>query len=188
MIEKENNLDFYKEQYIFEYERARFYDQSIQFPTTLLIVYIGGSVYSFKEYFNNGNILLCSYLDWIFLGIYIVFSISIIFTIYYMSSVFHGFTREYHFLPSLNSLKKYETDLYKYYYRYESGTYSEKRMKAKKSTLEHFNKNLKKDYIKMTSLNQIVNDKRANSFYITRSLLFINLILLIIVGIMGFLF
>lgn len=60
------NIEFYKEQYLFEHDRGKFYDKIIQYPTTLLVVLVGGVFYSFNNYFDNGLLKLTLTLDWIF--------------------------------------------------------------------------------------------------------------------------
>ncbi len=39
-----------------EHERGKFYDTVIQYPTTLLVIFIGGAFYSFNNYFDTGYI------------------------------------------------------------------------------------------------------------------------------------
>ncbi|GLB52279.1 hypothetical protein NBRC110019_13180 [Neptunitalea chrysea] len=102
--------------------------------------------------------------------------------------MFHGFTRSYQYLPLSGDLKKHELGLYKYYYKYsEKNKYKEKREDAKNKTCEKFIENLKKYYITITEVNQKINDKRADSYYLTRTFLFVNLILLIVLGVIGYL-
>jgi len=189
MTESEfKNIGFYKDQYLFEHERRKFYDRLIQFPTTLLVIFIGSTLYSFNKYFINGIEELCTKLDWIFISMFFLFAISTIITIYYLGIMFHGFTRKYEYLPFTGQLEKHEKDLYKYYYKYsKKKTFKEKREDAKNLMCEKFTKNLKKYYIKTTEINQVINDKRADSYYLTRTFLFVDLILLIILGTIGYL-
>ncbi len=176
------NKEIYKEQYLFEHDRKQFYDKLIQYPTTLLIVFIGSSLYCFNKYYPSG-IILNSILDWIFLISFILFSISVICTIWNLGIVFHGFTRKYEYLPNTDVLFKHEMKLYKYYYKYsEVIDFKKKRLKAQKETCSEFEKVLKKYYIEMTSQNQEINDHRAESYYFTRTFLFIDLVFLIIIG------
>ena len=53
------NIELYKEQYLFEHERRKFYDRLIQYPTTLLVIFIGASLYSFNKYFPKGISNFC---------------------------------------------------------------------------------------------------------------------------------
>ncbi len=182
------NIGLYKEQYLFEHERRKFYDKLIQYPTTLLVIFIGASLYSFNKYFPNGISDFCWNLDWIFTFVFGVFALSIIITIWYLGIMFHGFTRSYEYLPFTGELEKHERDLYKYFYKYsDKKKYDEKRESAKNKTCKKFTATLKKYYINTTEVNQRINDKRADSYYLTRTFLFINLILLIILTIIGYL-
>ncbi len=182
------NIEFYREQYLFEHERGKFYDKLIQYPTTLLVVFIGGTFYSFNNYFTEGIIKLYVSLDWIFLILLGLLAVFTIITIYFLAAVFHGFTRRYYYLPFTGDLLSHEKKLYKFYYKYsEKNSYQDKRVDAKKNTCRDFTKNLKQYYIELTNINQRINDKRADSYYLTRNFLFIDLILFIIIGIIGFL-
>ena len=190
MTEKSENtnIEFYREQYLFEHDRGKFYDRIIQYPTTLLIVLIGGVFYSFNNYFNNGLLKLTLTLDWIFVLLLGLFMFSTIIAIYFLAKVFHGFTRKYYYLPFTKNLLNHEKQLYKFHYKYsEKESYQDKRTEAKDNTCISFRNNLKKYYIELTDTNQRINDKRADSYYITRTFLFVDLILFIIIGIIGFL-
>jgi len=182
------DIDFYREQYLFEHERGKFYDNIIQYPTTLLIVFIGSVFYLFKNYFPTGQIQLCSVADCFFLSFLCAFATITIITIYFLASVFHGFTRKYNYLPYTEDLMNHEKILYKHHYKYsEKKSFQDKREDAQKNVCKDFSKNLKKYYIELTNINQKINDKRADLFYKTRTFLFIDLIILIIIGIIGFL-
>ncbi len=182
------NIEFYREQYLFEHERGKFYDKIIQYPTTLLVVFIGGVFYSFNNFFNNGLIEIKLTIDWIFLVFLLLFLFFTIVTIYFLAKVFHGFTRKYYYLPFTKDLLNHELQLYKFHYKYsEKESYSDKRTDAIDNTCISFSDNLKKYYIELTDTNQRINDKRADSYYLTRTFLFIDLILFIIIGIIGFL-
>ncbi len=182
------NIEFYREQYLFEHERGRFYDKIIQYPTTLLVVFIGGVFFCFNNYFDNGLLNLSLTLDWIFVIFLVLFLLSTIVAIYFLAKVFHGFTRKYYYLPFTKNLEDHEKQLYKFHYKYsEKETYQNKRTDARDSTCIGFSNNLKKYYIELTDINQRINDKRADSYYLTRTFLFLDLILLIIIGFIGFL-
>ena len=182
------NIDFYREQYLFEHERGKFYDKVIQYPTTLIIVFIGVAFYSFTNYFGQDGIKIYSCLDWIFTIVLGLFLIITIISIYFLSSVFHGFTRKYYYLPYSGELLKHEKQLYGHHYKYsDKESYKEKRIDAKTNTWNEFSNNLKKYYIELTETNQKINDKRADSYYLTRTFLFIDLIFLIVIGILGIL-
>ncbi|WP_298321247.1 hypothetical protein [uncultured Aquimarina sp.] len=189
MTESEfKNIGLYKEQYLFEHERRKFYDRLIQYPTTLLVIFIGASLYSFNKYFPNGISTFCWKSDWLFICVFGLFTITTIITIWFLGIMFHGFTRSYEYLPYTGILKKHELELYKYYYKYsEKKKYKKKREDAKNRTCEKFTKNLKEYYITTTEVNQRINDKRADSYYLTRTFLFVNLILLIVLGVIGYL-
>jgi|TARA_R100000501_G_C2613558_1_gene107565 hypothetical protein len=182
------NKEIYKEQYLFEHDRKQFYDKLIQYPTTLLIVFIGSSLYCFNKYFPDGIKELSTKLDWAFTVSFILFSISVICTIWFLGIVFHGFTRKYDYLPNTEILFKYEIDLYKYYYKISKiENYQEKRISAQQKTCEEFEKVLKTYYKNITSQNQKINDHRAESYYFTRTFLFIDLVFLVIIGSIGIL-
>ena len=184
---EQQSLEFYREQYLFEHERARFYDRLIQYPTTLLVIFVAGAFYSYSSYFGDAGMCLCTWIDWFFLIFFSLFWLSIIITIWFLATVFHGFTRKYDYLPFTGSLLKREKQLYKHNYRYsEKKDYKEKREDAIASTISDFSKDLKMYYVELTETNQIINDKRADSYYLTRTFLFIDLILLMIIGITGF--
>ena len=177
------NKEIYKEQYLFEHNRKQFYDKLIQYPTTLLIVFIGSALYCFNKYFPRGLTELNTFSDWLFTVAFILFSLSVILTIWNLGIVFHGFTRKYDYLPNTKVLFNYELSLYKYYYKYSDiKDYQEKREFAKDKTCEEFEKVLKTYYREMTSQNQEINDHRAESYYFTRTFLFIDLVFLIIIG------
>lgn len=154
----------------------------------LRLVFIGGVFYSFKNYFNNGLLKLSLTLDWIFVIFLVLFLLSTIVAIYFLAKVFHGFTRKYYYLPFTKNLVNHEKQLYRFHYKYsEKESYQDKRTDARDSTCMDFSNNLKKYYIELTDINQRINDKRADSYYLTRTFLFINLVLFIIIGFIGFL-
>ena len=106
---------------------------------------------------------------------------------YFLAITFHGFTRKYEYLPFTTNLKSHELDLYKHHYRYSDKTnFKEKRSEATECTTIDFIKTLENYYIRLTYKNQKINDKRADNYYITRTFLFVNLVLLIILGIIEF--
>jgi len=182
------NLEFYREQYLFEIERGRFYDKIIQYPTTLLIVFIGSVFYMFNYYYPKGHIQVCSIKDFLFIGLLCLFTFAIITTIYFLGSVFHGFTRLYGYLPYTGILSDHEIKLYRYYYKYsEKEKCTDKRLDAIDNGCRGFSLNLKKYYIDLTDINQRINDDRAYSYDKTRTFLLVDLMLLIIIGIIGFL-
>lgn len=186
--DKLKNIEFYKDLYLFEHERGKFYDTVIQYPTTLLVVFIGGVFYSFKNYFKIGNICICTPKDWIFITLLGLFLLSTIVTIYFLSTVFHGFTRRYNYLPFTGELLNHEKELYKFHYKYSEGTsIKEKRDDAHKNTCDGFSNNLKNYYVELTEINQKINDKRADNYYLTRTFLFIDLLLLLCIGLIGIL-
>ena len=180
-------LEFYKTQYEQENERSRYYDKIIQYPTTLIVLLIGGSVFAFNRYFTDGLIKLAGTLDWVFVTLMILFTVSIIFTTTFLFYVFHGFTRKYGALPFTLTLSEYEKQLFIYNYRYNSESSKDKRFQfAKKHTCIDFLNSLKEYYIRLTNDNQIINDKRAIFYYRTRAWLFADLILFLLIAIIGF--
>lgn len=182
------NIEFYKEQYLFEYERTRSYDNLIQFPTTLLVIFIGSAFFLLEKYFQDGFRQALTRLDWFFIIALILFSISIILTIFYLVKVFHGYNRAYEVLPFSVDLKKRELELYKHYYKSSNQkNYKKKRKKAKQLTSEMLYKELRNYYIEMTTHNQMINDKRSKFYYRTRTFLSIDLALLIVFAITGYL-
>ena len=183
MSESKLNKQIYKDQYLFEHNRKQFYDKLIQYPTTLLIVFIGSALYCFNKYFPEGIKELNSITDWVFTISFGFFTLSVIFTIWNLGTVFHGFTRKYEYLPNTRVLFDYEFSLYKFYYKTSNlKNYKEKRDFAKNRTCEEFEIVLMTYYREMTSQNQEINDHRAESYYFTRTFLFIDLVFLIIIG------
>ena len=88
MTENEyKNIEFYKNQYIFEHERRTFYDRLIQYPTTLLVIFIGASIYSLNKYFPLGFNDFCLESDWIFSIVFVLFAFSTIITIWFLGIV-----------------------------------------------------------------------------------------------------
>ena len=67
-------------------------------------------------------------------------------------------------------------------------TFEEKRTEAKILTCEKFSQDMKKYYIINAETNQRINDKRADYYYLTRTFLFIDLLLLIILSTIGYIF
>lgn len=182
------NIGLYKDQYLFEHERRKFYDRLIQYPTTLLVIFIGSALYCFNKYYPNGLDEFCIKSDWVFITVFGLFSLTTIITIWFLGIMFHGFTRKYEYLPFTGELEKHEKELYKYYYKYcKKKSFKKKREDAKNHTCQKFTLNLKKYYIGTTQTNQVINDKRADSYYLTRTFLFINLVLLIVLGTIGYL-
>ena len=178
--------EFYKDLYYKEHDRSKFYDNSIRFPATLIVIYIGAAFYSFTNYFNKG-IVVESIIDWFFILSFGLFCLCTLFTMYFLAITFHGFTRKYEYLPFTTNLKSHELDLYKHHYRYSDKTnFKEKRSEATECTTIDFIKTLENYYIRLTYKNQKINDKRADNYYITRTFLFVNLVLLIILGIIEF--
>jgi hypothetical protein len=182
------SIEFCKEQYLFEYERSKFYDTIIQFPSTLLIIFIGGVLFSFNKYFVCGLPDSIITLDWVFIISLGLFSVSTIFTIYFLYIVFHGFTRRYYYLPYLSLLAKHGYMLFKYHYRYsKKGSKDEKLIEARSNTCKSISDDLMTYYIELTDANQKINDKRADNYYLTRTFLFFDLILFVIIALIGFL-
>ena len=181
------NLEFYKCQFEQEYERSRYYDKIIQYPTTLIVFLIGGSVYAFNRYFYDGTVKLCSTLDWTFAILMALFAISIIISAFFLFYVFHGFTRKYDTLPFASSFSEYEKKLFIYYFRYNNETSRTERYEfAKNNTCHALCDSLKQYYISSTNVNQVINDKRALFYFRTRSWLFVTLILFLFLAIIGF--
>src|SRR5690606_38141595 len=131
------------------------------------------SLYCFNRYWPTG-IVVESKLDLGFAISFGLFTLSVLITIYYLSIVFHGFSRKYEFLPYAEELKKHELSLYKHFYKYgsEQGT-GLSRKDAIQKTCTKFEKDIQKYYVDLTTYNQKVNDNRANAYYLTRSYLFI---------------
>lgn len=185
MTDKERLLtEFYRDLYVSEYERMKFYDKVIQYPTTLLVIFIGVAFYSLNNYYINGQFIVQSTLDKFFMSFVILFCISIIFTILFLSRLFHGFTRRYHYLPFSMKLHEHEKELYKHYYKFSDKKSSEdKKSAAKERTCQDFCKNIRKYYIELADINQKINDKRAEAYSKTRAFLFLDLIFLIVIAI-----
>lgn len=180
------NIEFYKEQFLFEYERKKFHDRMLQYPTTLIIIFIGGVLYSYKDYFGSNQIGWESNLDRVFIILLMLFAISSSFTIYFLARIFHGMTRRYSFLPTADFIHYHEMTLYKHHYKYGSAdSKPAKRIDAQENTCLDLQRILKKYYIEMTAENQKINDKRSTNFFNTRISLFIDLILFIVIGLIA---
>jgi len=183
-----SDIDFYKNLFYYEYDRAEYYDKIIQYPTTLLIVFIGGALYSFNNHFKNGIPINFEIIDWIFLSLLLVFSISCVVTIIYLFSVFHGFTRKYGYLPYSKQLKERENDLLNFTNENKNKLGLKNDSEIIDKTKELFKQDLLQYYIELTNTNQIINDHRAQNYSNTRNLLFIDLLFFIIIGIIGLTF
>jgi hypothetical protein len=184
------NIEFYKEQYNFEHERGKYYDSLIQFPTTLLAIFIGAILFLVEKHFGGStdNLAVDSTLNLGFIIILTILGISILLTIFYLAKVFYGLARKYEYLPFTSDLKKHELQLYKYNYKYSTKTnYQEKREEAKALTCQMFYENLKNYYVDLTEKNQKINDKRAGYYFYTRTFISIDLILLIYIAIVTYL-
>jgi len=181
-------LEFYKDLYHREHERTHFYDKIIQYPTTIIIIFIGGVIYSYDKYFINGYPDNMALLDWLFVVFLSLFLIITGFTVYYLYSVFHGFSRRYSYLPTSNLLHDYEKELFKYNYKLsEELSKEEKFAEATETTCYGFSEVLKNYYIELAAFNQKINDMRADKYYLTRTYLFIDLVLFVAIAIIGFL-
>lgn len=182
-----DNIEFYYQQYLNEIERIKFYDKIIQYPTTLVVGFVGAAFYCLNDYFNS-SINVDSPTDWIFIITVIVFFICTGFVVYFLTLVFHGFTRRYRFLPFSSELANREVELYKFYLSNNKKTAKKKQKKAAiKKARKEFDKNLKEYYVNFTEVNQRINDKRAVYYYNARTFLFIDLIILIILGVVSLL-
>jgi hypothetical protein len=183
-----NNIEFYRDQYLHEIERSRFLDNIVPYPTTLIVIFIGGVVYSFSRYFSTG--LHCNYslMDIIYIVLLLLFSISTLITIFYLFTVFHGFTRKYSYLPNTTDLLDHESKILKYFYRYSEKMERPDRIKdAIQNTCENLEGSLKKYYIELADTNQRINDKRSENYFFTRTFLFIDLVLFIPITVIGLL-
>lgn len=185
---KQSCKGFYEKQYLLENTRTEFYDKAIQYPTTLIIIFIGAALYSYNKYYIENELQITTRLDYFFVILIILFSISIVVTIWYLYKVFHGFTRKYAHLPNTEDLFKYKGTLYKHYYKYSNClTYETKRNNALHNTVEEFENIIGQYYINNTSFNQKINDRRAKYYSIMRTFLFIDLSLLTFIGAIGIL-
>lgn len=185
---KHSCKDFYEKQYLLENTRTELYDKAIQYPTTLIIIFIGAALYSYNEYFNEDGIQIITRLDYLFVSLFILFSIGIVVTIWYLCKFFHGFTRKYAYLPNTEVLFRYKTTLYKHYYKYShSLDFKSKRNDALHKTGEEFENIIGQYYINNTSFNQKINDRRAEYYSIMRTFLFIDLSFLTFIGAIGIL-
>jgi hypothetical protein len=180
-------IEFYREQYHFEYERSKYYDSIIQYPTTLLVVFIGGVVYSVNRFFPNGFPNCLDAFDWVFLLLLLLFTFTVLLTVFFLYSVFHGFTRRYGYLPFTNLLSEHEKKLFKHHYKYsEKKSKYEKYNDAKGYACVDFGNLLKQYYVNLAYENQKINDDRAIYYSRTRTMLFFNIILFILIAIIGF--
>lgn len=178
--------DFYRDLYYKEHERNKFYDNSIRFPATLIVIYIGAAFYSFNNFFSEG-FLLNTNIQKFFIIAFGLFCICTLITMYYLAFTFHGFTRKYEYLPFTSNLRSHELELYKHHYKFSDKIdFKAKRIEASECTALDFVRTLENYYIQLTHKNQQINDERADNYYITRTFLFINLILLIILGTIEF--
>jgi len=184
--ELKHRAEFYRDLYDKEHDRSKFYDNSIRFPAALIVIYIGGAFYSFNSYFKQG-IILESAIQWVFVVVFVFFCLFTLITMYFLAFTFHGFTRKYEYLPFTTDLKNHELKLYKHHYKYSDKTdFKEKRIEASECATNDFIQSIENYYIHLTHKNQEINDKRADNYYLTRTFLFINLVLLIILGTIEF--
>lgn len=187
MEELKQNTEFYKSLYEKEHERSKFFDNSIRFPSTLIVLFFGGGYYAFNNFFDGGIKYPNNTLEWLFILAFGLFCLTTLIATFYLGITFHGFTRKYKYLPYATDLKKHQLNLYKHHYKYSDKTkYSEKRIDATTQTAEGFIKILGEYYADLTTINQKINDKRADNYYLTRTFLFIDLLLLIILGTIEF--
>ena len=184
---KVSDLSFYKNLYVNEMERSYYYDKIIQFPSYLLFILVGGAVYSFDTYFKNGIPETLELIDWTFLILNLLFALALILTILFLFKVFHVFTRKYDYLPYISQLREREEELLEFVVKSKTKpNMSEKDIINETKNL--FQEDLLFYYIELTNTNQLVNDSRAKNYAITRNLLFFDLILFFIIGIIGLIF
>jgi hypothetical protein len=180
------NLEFYRDQYLLEHKRANFYDRTMQYPTALLVIFIGGVLYSYKNYFAGGFPDCLGLLEIVFLTLLGLFALSSICAIVFLSFVYHGFIRRYSHLPFAGDLNDHENRLFRHHYRYsDKKTRPEKIADAKENTCRDFFSNLRDYYINLTDNNQRINDIRASNYFYTRTFLFFDLLLFVAIGILG---
>ncbi|SFU67382.1 PEP-CTERM protein-sorting domain-containing protein [Pustulibacterium marinum] len=178
-----NQLQFYKDIHISELKRKSEIDNSINFPTTLLTLLLGGGFYLFRKEnidFTNGNIL--SYL--IILG-GIFFLLSIISAIIFLSRMYLNRFRKYKYLPCSLDLMNRENELYHHFFNF----YKETKVKNPKESAikdadDEFQKNLLNYYIEFGTHNQLVNDGRIKDFYWSRKILILAIIFLAITALL----
>ena len=182
------DIEFYRDQYFHEIERSRVLDNVVPYPTTLIVVFIGGVVYSFSKYFSNGFPCKYAILDIVYIALLTLFAVFTVITIFYLFTVFHGFTRRYSYLPNPIEIYKHEKTIFKYYYKYsEKQEKTEKQNDAIHLTCENLEKSLKNYFIELADSNQRINDKRSENYFFTRTYLFIDLLLFIPITIIGLL-
>ncbi|MDD4234987.1 MAG: hypothetical protein PHF99_03100 [Bacteroidales bacterium] len=188
MEDNEKLISFYKELYYNEHARRMSYDKIIQYPATLVIIFIGCAYFLLNDYYPEGVFVLETIFDYLFLIFIFVFLITIILSIWYLVLVFHSFTRKYEYLPYTSDLHKHEKTLFRHHYKFsDKVSYTEKRNDAHMSCCNDFSKIMKAYYIELTDYNQKINDKRADYYAKARMFIFFSLIALFIIGIINFL-
>ena len=185
MTNKVSNINFYREIYDEELKRKNEIDSSISFPTTLLTLLIGGSIYIF----NISNLDCFKEFD-IYSRIAIIiftciFILSMVITIILLMRIFVNIFKKYKYLPSPFDLNKRENELYelyiKYYKEIKDKDYEKK---AVKSSRHQFNVDLLNYYIDFATNNQRLNDIRLKNLYTSRKYLIFSLISIAIIGIL----
>ena len=117
----------------------------------------------------------------------ILFTLTVLLTVFFLYSVFHGFTRKYGYLPYSNLLSEHEKKLFKHHYKYsEKKSKFDKYNDAKGYSCVDFGNLLKQYYVNLAYENQKINDDRAIYYSRTRTMLFFNIILFILIAIIGF--
>ena len=101
----------------------------------------------------------------------------------YVSRFYSG----YEYLPYSGILKKHELNYTSIITNTVKRINTKRNEKIRKTGLVKILNKLKRILYYDCEVNQRINDKRADSYYLTRTFLFVNLILLIVLGVIGYL-
>lgn len=179
-----NSIEFYKEMHEKELRRKTEIDTSINFPTTLLTILIGGFLFLFKKDNFNYSISDNEHLIFVIIFLTLLFTISTITATVFLIRMYLNKFKKYKYLPLSSDLKNWEDQLIEHYKVHFENIESKKPFKkALKYSRDEFNDKLLNYYITFSTSNQLMNDERLEDNYKSRKYLIFSLILLAIIGI-----
>ncbi|TSE10322.1 hypothetical protein [Aquimarina algiphila] len=179
------DLTFYKELYNKEFDRKKEIDSSISYPTTLISLFIGVLLYLLNM-IDFGNIKNESVLK-IVLAIFFLtsFSALIIVSIGLLMTTYINLFKKYQYLPHAKQLFDKEVELLKHYRTHFLEVNKENiDQESKEWALNEFNSNLLDYYVRFTNNNQMVNDARERTYYLSRKYLLIAALVLLPLGLL----
>lgn len=178
-----NKYNFYKEIYYHEFQRKDGIDSSIVFPVTLFTLMVAGSFFLIEKIDFKNAFFGLGILNHIITILMILFIISLITAIFYLSKTYLNMLGKYNYLPFASELQNREIELEEYYKEfYEEQEYSDKKKRNKIhiSKEKAFTDDLVGYYVDYSTHNQEINDKRLKYHYRTRQFLVISLGILLL--------